>query len=77
MKVYRVNRNRAGSRVRAPDSRTTDGSAATDHAAAAVARTVCPGAACRRPYTPPRLERLGAWRALTLQQSVPIGPGGY
>ncbi|MFW6202577.1 MAG: hypothetical protein ACOC8B_08360 [Gemmatimonadota bacterium] len=26
---------------------------------------------------PPRLEPLGAWRALTLQQSVPIGPGGY
>ncbi|HEX6939586.1 MAG TPA: hypothetical protein VF158_09245 [Longimicrobiales bacterium] len=25
-------------------------------------------------YEPPRLERLGAWRALTLQQSVPIFP---
>lgn len=35
----------------------------------------------RRPYTKPALESLGAWRALTLQQSVPIGmfempPGG-
>jgi len=26
------------------------------------------------PYTPPVLERLGSWRALTLQQSVPIFP---
>lgn len=31
--------------------------------------------AVRRPYEPPRLERLGTFRALTLQQSVPIGPG--
>jgi hypothetical protein len=31
----------------------------------------------RRPYTPPALERLGEWSALTLQQSVPIGPGGF
>jgi hypothetical protein len=29
----------------------------------------------RRAYTPPRLERLGEWSALTLQQSIPIGPG--
>lgn len=29
----------------------------------------------RRPWHPPVLERLGAWRALTLQQSIPIGPG--
>lgn len=29
----------------------------------------------RAPYTPPALEALGTWRALTLQQSVPIGPG--
>ena len=28
----------------------------------------------RRPYAPPRLERLGEWSALTLQQSVPIFP---
>jgi len=28
----------------------------------------------RAAYTPPVLERLGAWRALTLQQSVPIFP---
>jgi len=28
----------------------------------------------RLPYASPRLERLGAWRALTLQQSVPIFP---
>jgi hypothetical protein len=26
----------------------------------------------RRPYTPPRLERLGEWSALTLHQSIPI-----
>jgi hypothetical protein len=26
-------------------------------------------------YEAPRLERLGAWSALTLQQSIPIGPG--
>jgi hypothetical protein len=31
----------------------------------------------RRPYTPPRLERLGEWSALTLQQSIPIGPGNW
>ena len=30
----------------------------------------------RRPYAPPDLEALGRWSALTLQQSVPIGPGG-
>lgn len=28
----------------------------------------------RAAYSPPVLERLGAWRALTLQQSVPIFP---
>lgn len=28
----------------------------------------------RLPYTPPRLERLGGWSALTLQQSVVIFP---
>jgi hypothetical protein len=28
----------------------------------------------RRPYPPPRLEPLGAWSALTLQQSIPIFP---
>jgi len=33
-----------------------------------------PGAAERLPYTPPRLERLGPWSALTLQQSVQIFP---
>lgn len=31
----------------------------------------------RRPYTPPNLERLGEWSALTLQQSIPIGPGDW
>jgi hypothetical protein len=31
----------------------------------------------RCPYTPPRLERLGEWSALTLQQSIPIGPGNW
>ena len=28
----------------------------------------------RAPYSPPQLESLGRWSALTLQQSVPIGP---
>lgn len=28
------------------------------------------------PYTPPRLERLGPWQAVTLLYTVPIGPGG-
>jgi hypothetical protein len=28
----------------------------------------------RLPYAPPRLDRLGAWSALTLQQSIPIFP---
>jgi hypothetical protein len=34
-------------------------------------------AARRAPYATPRLEALGAWRALTLQQTIPIGPGGF
>lgn len=34
------------------------------------------GARSRRAYGPPELESLGRFRALTLQQSVPIGPGG-
>lgn len=34
------------------------------------------GEPARRRYIPPTLEALGAWSALTLQQSVPIGPGG-
>jgi hypothetical protein len=25
-------------------------------------------------YDPPRLERLGKWKALTLQQTIPISP---
>lgn len=33
------------------------------------------GPGSRRPYVPPELEALGRFRALTLQQSVPIGPG--
>jgi hypothetical protein len=28
-------------------------------------------------YEPPRLERLGNWRAVTLQMSVPIFGGGF
>jgi hypothetical protein len=28
-------------------------------------------------YEPPRLEALGAWSALTLQQSIGIGPGDF
>ncbi len=31
-------------------------------------------AEARAPYTAPRLERLGTWSALTLQQTVPIFP---
>jgi hypothetical protein len=31
----------------------------------------------RRIFESPRLERLGTWSALTLQQSIPIGPGGF
>ncbi len=30
-----------------------------------------------RPFEAPRLERLGTWSALTLQQSIPIGPGNW
>lgn len=30
----------------------------------------------RRPYAAPRIESLGAWSALTLTLSVPVGPGG-
>lgn len=36
-----------------------------------------PQTGARAAYVAPRLERLGAWKALTLQQSVPIGPGSY
>jgi hypothetical protein len=28
----------------------------------------------RAPYVQPRLERLGRWSALTLQQSIPVDP---
>lgn len=28
------------------------------------------------PYTPPDLRRVGQWQTVTLQISVPIGPGG-
>ncbi len=31
----------------------------------------------RLPYQAPRLEALGPWKALTLQQTVPIGPGAF
>ncbi|GAA5511968.1 hypothetical protein Dcar01_00682 [Deinococcus carri] len=31
----------------------------------------------RAPYTPPRVQDLGAWEAVTLAYSLPIGPGGY
>jgi hypothetical protein len=31
----------------------------------------------RAPYHAPMLEPLGRWTALTLQQSIPIGPGGF
>jgi|GEM_PF-630323 hypothetical protein len=28
----------------------------------------------RAPYVQPRLDRLGAWNALTLQHSIPVAP---
>jgi hypothetical protein len=36
-----------------------------------------PDSPARESYVPPALEHLGAWNALTLQQSVPIGPGAF
>ena len=27
------------------------------------------------PYTPPSLERIGIWQAVTLAVSAPVGPG--
>lgn len=33
-----------------------------------------PGPSVPREYVPPRLDRLGVWSALTLQQSIPIFP---
>jgi hypothetical protein len=36
-----------------------------------------PNSPARQPYAPPVLEHLGEWKALTLQQSVPIGPGAF
>lgn len=40
-------------------------------------RTVAPATSAepRAAYVRPTLERLGTWRALTLQQSVCTGPG--
>ncbi|HEX7088843.1 MAG TPA: hypothetical protein VF192_01835 [Longimicrobiales bacterium] len=32
------------------------------------------GNAARAPYVQPRLEPLGRWSALTLQQSIPVFP---
>jgi hypothetical protein len=41
-------------------------------------QAACPAAArVARHWRPPVLERLGPWRALTLQQSVGIGPGNF
>lgn len=37
---------------------------------------VTPAAAARAPYTPPRVQDLGPWQAVTLAYSVPGGPGG-
>lgn len=31
----------------------------------------------RAVYTAPRVQDLGAWQAVTLIQSVPIGPGAF
>ena len=38
---------------------------------------VSPATAPRRRYVAPTLEHLGEWSALTLQQTVPIGPGAF
>ncbi|MEN8719161.1 MAG: hypothetical protein ABF296_02715 [Oceanococcaceae bacterium] len=57
--------------------RTPDPKAAVAHAgppAAAAAATSTPHASGPS-YEPPRLEALGRWQVVTLQQSVPIGPG--
>jgi len=54
-------------------SRTSEASVGTNDSGAGAA-------AVRAPYEPPVLEALGAWSALTLQQSVPIGnrhPAGF
>ena len=40
-------------------------------------RAVSPTGQPRRPYVAPALEQLGEWSALTLQQTVPIGPGAF
>ncbi|HEX7051069.1 MAG TPA: hypothetical protein VF188_12750 [Longimicrobiales bacterium] len=56
---------RAGTRRAAPCPAPTGAAPGTPRAA--------PGT-LRAPYAPPVLERLGVWRALTLQQSVPISP---
>jgi hypothetical protein len=37
-------------------------------------RLSAPSSTSRAVYEPPRLEALGPWRALTLQQSIPLGP---
>jgi hypothetical protein len=40
-------------------------------------RAVVDASAARALYAPPRLEALGVWSALTLQQSIGIGPGDF
>lgn len=42
----------------------------------APAERATPAAAARAPYTPPRVQDLGPWQAVTLAYSVPGGPGG-
>jgi hypothetical protein len=55
-----------------PDqARTT---ASTDNAARPADIAPHPEPHARQLYTPARLEPLGAWSALTLQQSIPLFP---
>lgn len=65
---------------RAPGTRHSDlggdGPPAGTSAGAAVSTGAAPHPVprARRPYTPPRLEPMGAWSALTMQQSIPLFP---
>ena len=55
---------------RKPNAPTSPAEAGQSAATTALASTATDA------YTPPRLQPLGRWQLVTLQQSVPIGPGG-
>lgn len=42
-----------------------------------VATGARPASGSRAWYATPRLEALGGWSMMTLQQSIPVGPGGF